>query len=119
LTLGAAFVAPFALVDVEPVEPPLPPAAVLAELLAPLPVGPCAPDVSVPPPAAFVVALALLVVPPPPPLSPLVVVVVLPPVFVALPFALYGSALEPAFSPLRHATIINKTMTIATPATSA
>jgi hypothetical protein len=54
---------------------------------------------------------------PPPELSPVeVVVVVLPPVFVALPFSAYGSADEPALSPLLHATIINKTRTIATPA---
>jgi hypothetical protein len=109
-------VAPFALVDVEPPAAPLPPAAVFEELLAPLPVGPCAPDMSIVLPVAFVVVPVLLVVPPPP---PVVLVAVLPPVFVALPFALYGSALEPAFWPLRHATIINKIMTIATPATSA
>jgi hypothetical protein len=57
---------------------------------------------------------------PPPELSPVdVVVVVLPPVFVALPFAAYGSTAEPALSPLLHATIINKTSTIAAPATPA
>jgi len=74
----------------------------------------------------FVVVLVLLVegpLPPPDALSPpvvvVVVVVVLPPVLVAAPFAAYGSVLDPAFSPLLHATIINRTMTIATPATSA
>jgi hypothetical protein len=104
------------LVDVEPPAAPLPPAAVFEELLAPLPVGPCAPEVSVPPPDVLVVpVLPVLLLPPP----VAVVAVVLPPVFVALPLVVYGSALEPAFSPLLHATIINKTTTIAAPATSA
>ena len=116
--VGAPLVAfaPFVVVVVVDAAPPDPPTAELAALLLPLPVGPCAPDVSVVP-VLFVVA------PPPPELSlpdvVVVVVVVLPPVFVAAPFAAYGSAAEPAFCPLRHATIINKTMTIATPATSA
>jgi hypothetical protein len=77
-----------------------PPAAELAALLAPLPVGPCAPEVSLVP-------------------DVVVVVVVLPPVFVAAPFAAYGSAFEPAFAPVCHATIMNTTITIATPAASA